>query len=402
MTHNVGVMRSHPAKTLRTAALAHLIHDGFAEMLYVLLPLWTQAFGLSLAQAGLLKSMHGVGMAGFQVPAGLCAERIGERRVLVAGTLLSAIGFIAAGFSGGFSALLGCLAAAGLGSAVQHPLSSSLVSKAYESGGRRMALGTYNFSGDIGKILIPAATAFAIPWMGWRGVTAGYGLIGLAAAVVVLVALVRLGAGEALPRDDVDGQPPAGTATWGIRDGRGFGALAGIQIIDSGTRTALLTFLPFLLLSKGASLQTVGLALMLLFLGGATGKFLCGVMAERLGVIRTVVVTESATGLGIVLMLTLPLAGILALLPPLGVALNGTSSVLYGTVADFVDVSRRSRGYALFYTFGLGASAAAPVAFGALADLNGVPFTLSVVGLGVFLTLPLALALQRPLERVTA
>ena len=49
--------------------------------------------------------------------------------------------------------------------------------------------------------------------------------------------------------------PPA-AAGWGIRDGRAFGALAAIGMIDSGTRTPFLTFLPFILIGKG--LTTAG------------------------------------------------------------------------------------------------------------------------------------------------
>src|SRR5262249_36529272 len=75
----------------------------------------------------------------------------------------TALGFIAAGFTGGYLALLGCLLVAGLGSGVQHPLSSTLVSNVYDAGGRRTALGTYNFSGDLGKGAVPASVAFGVP-----------------------------------------------------------------------------------------------------------------------------------------------------------------------------------------------------------------------------------------------
>jgi MFS family permease len=183
---------------------------------------------------------------------------------------------------------------------------------------------------------------------------------------------------------------------------RGFQALSAIQIIDNSTRSGFLTFLPFLLIAKGSTVQAVGLALMLVFAGGAVGKFACGALAERLGVIRTVIITEVATGAAILLLLTLPLGASLLLLPPLGVALNGTSSVLYGTVADLVTSDRRARSYGIFYTLGVGASALAPFAYGLVSDWGGVPLALGLVGSMVFLTLPLTLALRRPLAAVTA
>ena len=385
---------------LGTACATHFVHDGFADILYVLFPVWAREFGLSFAQVGLLRTAYSGAMAAFQIPAGLLAERWGEARLLAAGTAATALGFIAAGFSGGYLALLGCLLAAGLGSGVQHPLSSTLVSNAYDDGGRRTALGTYNFSGDLGKVAVPAAVAFAVPWLGWRGAVEGFAAIGLAAAVLVLLALTNLKICHApVP---INKSERSSGSDWGIRDLRGFQALSLIQVIDSSTRTGLLTFLPFLLIAKGSSVRAVGFALMLIFAGGAAGKFACGVLAERLGVIRTVIITETATGLGILLLLALPLTPALALLPVLGVALNGTSSVLYGTVADLVDSDRRARSYAVFYTLGIGASALSPSIYGVVSDWGGVPLALTIVGTVVFVTLPLTLALRRPLAAATA
>jgi MFS family permease len=386
---------------LGTACGTHFVHDGFADILYVLFPVWAREFGLSFAQVGLMRTAYSGAMASFQIPAGLLAERWGEARLLAAGTAATALGFIAAGFAGGYVALLGCLLAAGLGSGVQHPLSSTLVSNAYEDGRRRVALGTYNFSGDLGKVAVPATVAFAVPWLGWRGAVEGFAVIGLVAAFVVLLALTNLKVGHA-PAPAPDRDKPAGS-DWGIRDLRGFQALSLIQVIDSSTRTGLLTFLPFLLIAKGSSVRAVGFALMLVFAGGAAGKFACGVLAERLGVIRTVIITETATGIGILLLLTLPLGPSLVLLPALGIALNGTSSVLYGTVADLVASDRRARSYAVFYTLGIGASALSPSIYGIVSDWGGVPLALAIIGSVVFVTVPLTLALRRPLaEAATA
>jgi FSR family fosmidomycin resistance protein-like MFS transporter len=391
---------SRARAVLGTACGTHFVHDGFSDILYVLFPVWAREFGLTFAQVGLLRTVYSGGMAAFQIPAGLLAERWGEARLLAAGTAATALGFVAAGFTGGYVALLGCLLAAGLGSGVQHPLSSSIVSHAYENGSRRVALGTYNFSGDLGKVVVPAAVAFAVPWLGWRGAVESFAAVGIVAAVLVLVALTNLRAGHApIP---VQGRGQRSVSDWGIRDVRGFQALSVIHVIDNSTRSGFLTFLPFLLIAKGSSVRAVGFALMLLFAGGAAGKFACGVLAERLGVIRTVIITEAATGAGILLLLGLPLAPALALLPVLGIALNGTSSVLYGTVADLVTSDRRARSYALFYTVGVGASALAPSVYGVVSDWGGVPLALAIVGSLVFLTLPLTLLLRRPLAAVPA
>ena len=380
-----------PRAILLVACATHFLHDAFSDLLYVFLPLWAAEFGLSFVQVGVIRTAYSGGMALFQVPAGFLAERLGERRILAAGTAVTALGFVAVSGVGSFLPLLVVLLLAGLGSGVQHPLSSSVVSKAYESGLRRAALGTYNFAGDLGKIAGSVLAAGAAVLVGWRVAGAGVGALGLMGALLLLLALARLEAGARPSHEEAAAGAGSG---WGIRDGRGFGALAAIGMIDNATRTAFLTFLPFALLGKGATVSAIGGALALVFAGGAAGKFVCGLVAERLGVIRTVVLTETATAAGILAILGAPLPAALAILLPLGIALNGTSSVLYGTVADLVLPERRSRAYGLYYTLSVGASALAPSVYGLVSDAAGVPVTLGLVAAVVLLTVPLCFALR--------
>jgi len=128
----------------------------------------------------------------------------------------------------------------------------------------------------------------------------------------------------------------------------GFGLLLSIGVLDSAARMGFLLFLPFLLKAEGASLTTVGWALSLVFIGGAFGKAVCGWLGARLGLLATVVTTEVGTAVAILTVLALPLAPSLALLPLLGVMLNGTSSVLYGTVPELVTTKRIERTFATF------------------------------------------------------
>ena len=382
--------------TLAASCILHFLHDGCSDLLYVLFPVWAREFSLSFAQVGLLRTGYSGALALFQVPAGYLAERWGEPRILAAGTFLTAVGLFCVGTVRGFVPLLVFLVIGGLGSGTQHPLSSSLVSRAYEAGRRRVALGTYNFSGDLGKATWPACAAFVTALAGWRWAAQGIGLVVLATAVCILFLFASLVGDPAGPLATSAGGR-AGNG-WGIRNTRGFSLLSTIHAIDNGSRTVFLTFLPFLLLGKGARMDLMWLALGVTFAGGATGKFVCGLLAERWGIIRTVLVTETATGLGILLLLALPVTPALFLLPVLGLALNGTSSVLYGTVAELVAPERRSRGYGLFYTIGIGTGALAPPLFGLLSDAAGVPVTLAVLAAVILTTLPLARLLQPAVE----
>src|SRR5262249_4526654 len=149
-----------------------------------------------------------------------------------------------------------------------------------------------------------------------------------------------------------------------------------------------------LMLARGLPEGWAVMAVPLVALGGTAGKLACGFLAERLGVIRTVIVTEVATGVGIALTLVLPPVGAYLLLPFIGVALNGRSSALHGTGGDLVEPERVSRAFGLFYTLGSTCGVIAPLAYGLLGDAVGIQPTLAVVAAVVFLTVPLSLLLR--------
>ena len=49
-------MRRRARAVLGTASATHFVHDGFSDIIYVLLPIWSVEFGLSFAQVGLLRT----------------------------------------------------------------------------------------------------------------------------------------------------------------------------------------------------------------------------------------------------------------------------------------------------------------------------------------------------------
>src|SRR5579864_7394863 len=84
-------------RTMAVACGAHILHDGYTDLLYVLLPLCQVEFGLSYAEVGLMRALYVGALAGVQVPAGMLAERLGGPLVLGLGTALAGIGYLIAG-----------------------------------------------------------------------------------------------------------------------------------------------------------------------------------------------------------------------------------------------------------------------------------------------------------------
>jgi FSR family fosmidomycin resistance protein-like MFS transporter len=365
---------------------AHALHDGYTDLVYVMLPVWQAEFGLGFAALGLMKTVFSGTLAGLQVPAGLLAERYGAPIVLALGTALAGIGYIIAGLSSGIPILVAALFISGLGASTQHPLASSLIARAFPGARSMRALGTYNFAGDIGKMSVPAAGSLLLVVMPWREAVMILGSIGVVAAAAIFIFIPRLP-----PRIVKTGQAKArGTGLSRF----GFPVLLSIGVLDSATRMAFLTFLPFVLTAKGASLPTVGLALTLVFAGGAAGKLVCAFIGARIGAIATVWLTEIVTTVAIAALLPLPLEATMLLLPVVGVALNGTSSVLYGSVPDLVEPSKQSRAFGIFYTGTIGAGAVSPALYGLLGDQIGVTATMVTIAAVVLATLPLTLMLR--------
>jgi MFS family permease len=374
------------ARSLFSFCAFHFIDDGFTDSLYLLIPFIAAELSLNFSQVGLLKGVFSGSMSLFQVPLSFLGERIGELTVIAAGTFGLAGGFLLMGRVHTFLAILLSLLLAKAMGGGQHGLSSSLLSRVFEISGRRAAMGTYNFSGDMGKVCLPFLLALMISLWGWRQAVLILSILGLAAGALLWTVATEKGSRSLLSSSQERFVIKKGD--WGIQDAKSFSSLLTIGIIDITTRTALLTFLPFLLLQKGIPMAQVGFALTLLFAGGAVGKFACGILAEWFGIIPMVAGTEVLTSAGILFLIWSPSSVTWFTLPFLGIVLNGTSSVLYATVAEMISPSARSRGYGLYYAITLGSGAIAPMVYGLFTDSFGLSFTLMAIALIVLSTLP--------------
>jgi FSR family fosmidomycin resistance protein-like MFS transporter len=388
---------------LRTCCGAHVLHDGLVDMLYALLPLLRDAFGLSYAEVGLIRSVHKAATAIFQIPVGMLSEKTGARSLLVIGTVLAGIAFLGLGFASGFWTILAFIFLAGCGGAFQHPLSSSIITHAYSGPGLRSALGTYNAFGDIGKFLFLGSTIFATAWLGfsWQTPVLSFGVIAMAMAVATVVFLTAAGAGGRpdLPSTDDISKTVQG---WGVKHQRGFYLLGVITALDNSTRNGFMVFAAFLMIEKGVSTEWAASAVLVTVFGGMCGKFAVGLIAERIGVTKSIALTEFATAALIVAVIVTPSLYAFFLLPILGVFLNGTSSAIYGTVPDLIEGEKHSRAYGLIYTLGSVCGLIAPLAYGYLADVTSVTTTMLTAAAVVLLTVPLCAPLALSLEEARA
>jgi len=385
-------------RVLLFASATHVWSDLFYALMIPLLPLMQADpdLLLSYTEVGLLRTVYSGASAALQIPAGYLAESVGEFWLLVGGNMWVAAGLVGMALAPGFMLILAITLVSGLGGGTQHPLATSMVSRSYDDDGRSTAVGTVNFAGDLGKMAAPAvALLVAIRW-GWRATMQIVGLGGLAFMTIALF----------LRRVVDRGGPAAGLEEF--REGglqktntRGFLTLGGVGFLDSGTRAAALTFLPFIMKDKGMSDEQTLVMLLFLLTGGAIGKYVTGWLGERYGPIQLIWGTK---GLTAALLLAASAAPVLAMAPlmlVLGIGLNGTSSVLYSTVSRFVPTRTRPRAYGYYYTITETGGTIAPIIYGRVADLLNIRFAVTVMSAVTALILPASLALRRPLGQTT-
>jgi FSR family fosmidomycin resistance protein-like MFS transporter len=379
---------SSKSRNLLGACLAHVLHDGYTDQLYALLPAWQAQFGLSYMGLAIVRALYYGTMGGLQVPTDRFACRLKPRSILALSTFLAALGFVAMALPTGFAGLCVGLVLAGVGSSVQHPRASELVTHSYglESRG---TLGIYNFAGDLGKATLPAIVALLLPVLPWRTVVGLMGLFGMLVGSTLLAVLPNQSRLLPIHQDHARKRESR----------RGFGVLLVIGVLDTATRMGYLLFLPFLIHARGGSSATVGLGLALLFVGGAFGKAACGGLGQRVGVVWSVVATEVATAALIGVTCFTPIIAMLVLLPLLGMVLNGTSSVLYGTVPELAPRGDSGRAFAWFYTGVIGSGALAPIAYGAIADHSSRMLGLLASACTAAVIVPLVLTFRTVLSR---
>jgi len=389
-------------QVLTSACGAHLIQDGLVALQYVLLPILAQQFGLSYAQVGLVRGVSNSAMTLLEIPSGVLAERMGERRLLAMGLLGAGVGYIGVALSSTFFGITLGFLIAGIGAAFQHSLSSSILVSAFSAGERRRALGTYNAFGDVGKLTYTGLFSAAVgAGIAWHGIVIFLSLVSVGFGIIVWK-LIRNQGFDAKSEDkdaSVSSSLDLSPSGWGIKHRRRFWTLGAIVFLDSVVQAVFLTFLVFVLKHKGAENAVAAMGVVIVLAGGMVGKYACGFIAARMGDRKAFVIIQSLTIAGVFALLFLSATQLLFMLPIIGMVVQGSSTITYGSVADYLNPDRQARGYALIYSLANSSSVAGPIVFGLIADHFGLMDAIAVLIVLLLATILLAFMSIQPAEK---
>lgn len=93
-----------------------------------LFPMFVDEFGLNNARLGLIVSVMALAMFLFQAPIGELVDRVGAKRVLVLGILMTALGTALVGFADSYEGLQAFALVSGIGQSAFHPAGYALLS----------------------------------------------------------------------------------------------------------------------------------------------------------------------------------------------------------------------------------------------------------------------------------
>jgi sugar phosphate permease len=231
------------------------------------------AYGLSLAQIGVVLAAANAGMVVTLLAWGIITDRVGERLALTVGLAGAAVSLFAAAATNTFGALVVALAATGAFAASVNSASGRAVMHWFARDERGLALGIRQASVPLGGF----AGALALPAIvSHHGVHAAFFALGMNCVLWALLAAV------VLRERDVD-EHVAEELRSPLRDARMWLLCWSSSLVLAGQLAIMSYVVLFLHDARGLSTARAALVLAAVQVGGAAARILTGRLSDRTG-----------------------------------------------------------------------------------------------------------------------
>ncbi|MGH2463257.1 MAG: MFS transporter [Candidatus Limnocylindria bacterium] len=350
---------ARPNLTLGLLALAHsLIHMQSALMPLVYIAVIDQ-FSLDEAAIGLFIAVTTAVGGAMQLSYGLLTRYVARPVLIGVGQIIFGLSLVAAGLASTVGQLLAAISGARIGASPQHPVGNGILADAYPAERRGFAISTHIAGGNVGTVLVPFIGGALLAAVGWNTTLLLFGLPPLLVGVLILWFIRE--DHQAYRRE----ARAAGSWLAQVRQVLRRGDLMrilGAAVVSAGGR-GLDIAAPFLLLyfrgPLGIDEATVLWLYALLLVGAVVGPVLAGILSDRYGRRRTLIVYYLLSAVGIVAVV---LAGgnllfLAPLLLPFGTAVFSEGPVLQAFMADRAVGPLRDVAFSIYFTaaFGIGA-----------------------------------------------
>ncbi len=324
-------------------------------------------FGVSTGSIGIALTGMWIAYALTQLPSGVLADRIGERRVVLYALGLSAVATVGLSSAPAFPVFALAIVVLGIGAGAYYNPATALLARDFDAIGG--AIGSHRIGGQVAGVVAPLLAAAVVVHVGWRTpILAG-------AIVICLVAGFIIWRISPRPPVDPDVSFRSTLAPRGLFDllrrPRTRNTTTLMTMVEFVGLSAM-AFLPaFLVAHQGFTLGQANLLFAGFFAVSAVCQPLGGWLSDRIGRDPTIAMLALAGTAGYA---TLVVGGG-TLLIALAVVLSGTAlsmtSVIQARMIDGLATSNRGTGFGLFRGVYLLIGATGTAVVGTTADLAG-------------------------------
>ncbi|WP_458190686.1 MFS transporter [Haladaptatus sp. NG-WS-4] len=185
--------------------VAHAVNEFYSVALPPILPLLVNDFAISYGEAGVLLTVFFATYSIFQLPAGVLADRIGQRWLLAAGMVMLSLGILIAATAQDYWTLIVAEIIAGVGGSTYHPAGMSLISDLESGDTEGKAMGIHGLGGVVGTALAPALVGGLAALVDWRLALMVSAAVGVAYALIFLTLFHDINPTENTPAIEPDG-----------------------------------------------------------------------------------------------------------------------------------------------------------------------------------------------------
>lgn len=376
-------------------SVGHCANDLAPIGMYLIIPAFGTALGLTPAEIGLLFMIHGLGSSLAYFPAGLLADHVANRGALLAATFFwVALGYFAASFTENVWLFAVLIAVGGMGDAAWHPIATGVLAQMHKAR-RAYALGVHAIGGHLSEVIALPVVGVLLVWFDWR--------VALQVLVIptLVMGVVFIFIAPKVPRH-VNARPTLADFAdiWTV-----WATKAGVRVIALFTvynmsLFAIITMMPLYLKNHhefGWQDTSIAMAVMMLF--GALGQPWMGKISDQIGR-KPISVSGNAIAAGAAFVAWLSTSIVLTLIA-LGVALIVLVAIRAVLLAAAVDHAGNREGTSLGLAFAFmdGFAATAALLAGLAGESHLANAFLLASGFSVAATL---LAIWMPRRRASA
>lgn len=361
---------------LLTITAAHFAHHVSNSLLNPLLPFIRDSFALTYTQSGFAVSAYSLSLGLSNGPIGLLADRVGSRKVIVGGLILTGLVSIALAQAADYAQLLVLLLALGIISGTYHAPAAALIARVFSPRVRGAAMGFHITGGHLSFFAAPLLAAYLATTTGtWRTPYLWFAIVPV--TLGVLLWLVASPDPRAKAAGDLLGPfREIGNVM------RTIGPLVSLSVAFQVGISSMFAFLTLYLVdARGISPAIAATAFGFTQVLGVFGAPAGGWLSDRLGRRTPILISLGVVGPSVYLITVVPNDFLLLPLTLFGLAFSMRGTATEVLVMDTAPAHRRGAVLGAYYLAAQPIGGIATPIFGAIAGAVGIAAAFSGIGL---------------------